>query len=543
MASSVALHRGLSAFAEHRWTEAFAALTEADGEGVLEGADLERLSTAALLLGHEDLGVDLATRAHEAFLDVGDAAGAARTAAWIGMYLLSQGDMARSGGWLARANRMVESSSGAESVEGLLRIPAGLGALYSGDAESAADAFAEAFTISDRRQDRDAMALAQLGLGQASIMLGQAEDGLALLDEVMVAITAGEVSPITSGIVYCSVIGSCHLAFDVRRAQEWTIALDRWCGARPDMVMFSGQCQAHRAELYRLHGAWADALESARVAAERVRRGDWTGAWGAWYQQAEVHRLRGEIDAAEKAYLRAAESGYPPQPGLALLRLAQGNVRLARTMIRQVAEETDPATRRQLLPAVAEIELAAGDVEAARRAADELIEGMPRSAKPLLRAVTAMCDGAVRLEEGNPRGALSSLRIAWACWKELEAPYEAARCRVLTARAWRALGDEASASMELDAARATFLELGAAPDVLAVDALSRQGPSVAHGPLTAREVEIMRLVAAGKSNRAIAGDLYLSEKTVERHLSNIFSKLGISSRAAATAYAYEHSLV
>jgi ATP/maltotriose-dependent transcriptional regulator MalT len=212
-------------------------------------------------------------------------------------------------------------------------------------------------------------------------------------------------------------------------------------------------------------------------------------------------------------------------------------------MIRQAAEEADPATRRQWLPAVVEIELAAGDVEAARLAADEMTEGMPREAKPLLRAVTALGDGAVRLAEGNPRGALSSLRTAWACWQELEAPYEAARCRVLTARAWRALGDEASASMELDAARAAFLELGAAPDVAAVDALSRRGPSAAVGPLTPREVEIVRLVAAGKSNRAVAGELYLSEKTVERHLSNIFSKLGITSRTAATAYAYEHALV
>ncbi|MBT2516845.1 hypothetical protein J7E29_05325 [Streptomyces sp. ISL-90] len=543
MASSVVLDRGRSAFAEHRWTDAFTALSEADGDGALEGADLERLSTTALLLGREELGVEFATRAHEAFLEVGDQEGAARSAAWIGMYLMGHGDMAQSGGWLARANRIAESGGGAESVEALLRIPAGLGALYSGDPEGAALAFAEAFTIGDRLHDRDAMALAHLGLGQAWIMLGHTDDGLRLLDEVMVSITAGEVSPVTSGIVYCSVIGSCHLAFDVRRAQEWTIALDRWCGARPDMVMYSGQCQAFRAELYRLHGAWADALESARVAVERVRRGDWTGAWGAWYQQGEVHRLRGEIDAAEKAYLRAAESGYPPQPGLALLRLAQGNVRIARSQIRQVSEEADPPTRRQLLPAVVEIELAAGDVEAARRAADELIEGMPRDAKPLLRAVAALCDGAVRLEEGNPRGALSSLRTAWACWQELEAPFEAARCRVLTARAWRALGDAASASMELDAARATFLDLGAAPDVAAVDALSRRGPSAASGPLTPREVEVLRLVAAGKTNRAIAGELYLSEKTVDRHLSNIFSKLGISSRTAATAYAYEHSLV
>jgi DNA-binding NarL/FixJ family response regulator len=309
------------------------------------------------------------------------------------------------------------------------------------------------------------------------------------------------------------------------------------------MVMFSGKCQAHRAELYCLHGAWTDALESARVAVEMVRHGDWNAEFSGWYLQGEVHRLRGEIEAADRAYLRAAQTGWPPQPGLALLRLAQGNVRLARSLIHPIVERADLATRHQLLPAVVEIELEAGDVEAARRAADELMTATPSDAKPLRRAVAVRSDGAVLLEEGEARAALSALRAAWSCWQEVDAPYDAARCRVLTARAWRALGDEASASMELDAARAVFVELGAAPDVLRVDGLSSAGSRALFGALTPREVEVVRLVAAGKTNRAIAGQLYLSEKTVDRHLSNVFAKLGVSSRAAATAYAYEHALM
>lgn len=545
MDSSTALDRGRSAFAEHRWLTAFEAMEAADGDGdgELEAADLERFSTAALLLGRDPVGIDIATRAHERFLDSDDPAGAARCAAWIGIFLTSKGDLARGGGWLARATRVAAGGRGAESAEGLARIPVGLGELFSGDPATAARTFSEAFAIGERFNDRDVMALAHLGLGQAEIRLGRTDVGLALLDDVMIAVTAGEISPVASGIVYCEVIGSCHLAFDVRRAQEWTVALDHWCGQRPEMVMFTGKCQAHRAELYCLHGAWTDALESARVAVELAERGDWNATFSGWYMQGEVHRLRGEVEPAETAYLRAAETGWPPQPGLALLRLAQGNVRSARSLIGPVAEQVDPATRQQLLPAIVEIELAAGDITAARQAADELAVATPSDAKPVRRAVAARSTGAVQLAEGDARGALGALRTAWMSWQEVDAPFEAARCRVLTALAWRSLGDEASASMELDAARAEFLELGATPDVLRVDALTRSGRPGRFGALTPRELEVVRLVAEGKTNRAIADLLYLSEKTVDRHLSNVFAKLGVSSRAAATAYAYEHSLI
>ncbi|RZS68814.1 LuxR family transcriptional regulator [Agromyces ramosus] len=543
MTGSTVLDRGRAAFDDHRWEAAFEAFTEADRDDRLGGPDLERLSTVALLLGREDEGIDLATRAHEAFLGIEDRAGAARCATWIGLYLGGKGDEARSSGWLARARRIAGTADGSATAEGLLLVAAALEALYSGEPAGAERTFAEAFAAADRVGDRDAMTLAQLGQGQALIMLGKPAPGLALLDEAMVAVTAGEVSPVASGVVYCSVIGTCHLAFDVRRAREWTIALERWCGERPDMVMFTGQCQAHRAALYSLHGAWSDAMAAARVAQERVRIGDWSGAFGAWYEEAEVHRLRGEFDAAERSYHRAGEGGYPPQPGLALLRLAQGRVRDARALVHAAIGEADPATRRQLLVAVVEIELAAGDAAAAREAADELTAAALDAAVPMVRALAARSDAAVRIEEGDAEGALDELRSAWRILQELDMPYDAARCRVLTARARRALADEDSASMELDAARAVFEELGAVPDVIAVDALSRRAPGAPPTPLTPREIEVVRLVAEGKTNRAIAGELYVSEKTVDRHLSNVFTKLGISSRAAATAYAYEHALI
>lgn len=540
MPTAVALDRGRTAFAEHRWGDAFAALTDADSERELPAGDLERLSTAAFLVGQPSVGIDAATRAHKGFLAIGDATGAARSAAWLGMSLMSMGDSpAKAAGWFARAGRVLEEKSEPSSVDGLLLIPVGLGALYGGDPEGAAQAFDNALAIGNRFHDPDLMGLAELGLGQAKIMRGTTSEGLALLDEAMVAVTAGEIAPLPSGIIYCGVIGTCHLAFDLHRAQEWTVALDRWCGARPDMVLFSGQCQTHRAQLYFMHGAWAEALGAARAAQKTARRGDRNATYGAWYQQGEIQRLRGKFDAAEESYRQASLSGYEPQPGLALLRLAQGKTQLALSIIR---DAVDPSTRRQLLPGLIEIEIAAGEVAAARRSSDELGALSNTGDMPMVQAIANQCEGAVLLEEGDARGALNRLRRAWALWQELDAPYEAARCRVLAARAHHELGDADSAVMEVEAARAVFAELGAGPALIDIDAWSRSKSDNAASPLTRRELEVLRLISRGKTNRAVAAELYLSEKTVARHLSNMYTKLGLPSRSAATAYAYEHGL-
>ena len=321
-------------------------------------------------------------------------------------------------------------------------------------------------------------------------------------------------------------------------------ALDRWCQAQPDLVPFSGQCRARRAELYVMHGAWSEALEAAQgFAQERLRLGDRDALFGAHYQQGEVERLRGDLDAAEQSYRRANESGYDPQPGLALLRLARGNARSAQSLIRRAAGDADPATRRRRLPAQVEIELAAGDVAAARACAEELTAVSRSSPMPIVRAVACQADGTVLLAEGDPADALRQLRRAWALWMDLDAPYEAARCRIASGRACRALGDDDSAAMEFEAARAVLLELGAGPELAALEAMSADRSAPVGSGLTPREVDIVRHVSTGMTNRQIAHQLFVSEKTVARHLSNIFTKLGLASRAAVTAYAYEHGLV
>jgi DNA-binding CsgD family transcriptional regulator len=538
-----ALHQGRQSYDRKAWADAFAQLSAADHDAPLESDDLERLAVSARLLGRDADGDALFERGHHERMNRGDTRGAARWALWLGMSLMDRGETARGGGWLARAKRLLDDSQQECVEQGFLLVPVALQALVGGDAATAHATFAQAAKIGDLYHEPDLMALGRLGLGQSSIMLGEITDGLALLDETMVAVTAGEVSPIISGIIYCAVIDACQEVFDLRRAREWTTALTRWCESQPDLVPFNGQCLVHRAEIMQLHGAWPDAVDAAQRARERFVQSRHPAVGAALYRLAELHRLRGGFADAEEAYRQASQWGHQTQPGLAQLRLAQGQVDAAQAAIRLALHETQaPMLRPRLLAAHVEIMLAAKDVNAARAAADDLSEIADQVGAPLLRAMAAYTKGSVLLAVGHARDALAALRQAWTAWHELDAPYETARTRVLIGLTCRALGDEDTARMEFDAAAWIFDQLGAAPDVARAEALAHRAAKP-QGGLTARETQVLRHVASGKTNRAIAAELFLSEKTVARHVSNIFTKLGLSSRAAATAYAYEHDLV
>jgi DNA-binding CsgD family transcriptional regulator len=530
---------GREAFARRAWGEAFDALDAADRRDPLDLDDLERLATAAYLIGRDD--ADLWARTFHECARLGDASRAARCAFVLCFGLFSRGEGARAAGWLARAQKALAGDAAEGSGQGYVLVFAGLEQLQSGEPEMALASFEQVAACGERFGDRDLATLGALGHGQSLVALGRTAEGAADLDEAIVAISADEVSPVVTGIVYCAAIETCQLAFDLRRAQEWTTALDRWCDAQPDLVPFRGQCLVHRSQILQLHGAWNDASDEAQRAFELLAGGPAAGL--ALYQQGELHRVQGQRDAAERAYRDAHRAGREPQPGLALLRLAQGRVVAALGAIRRVVGEARGAVARAaVLGPDVEIRLAAGDVAGARASADELSAIALDLGATLVQAAAAQATGAVLLAEGEAGSALDTLRRAWAGWHGLDAPYEAARVRVLVGLACRALGDEEGAAMELDAARWVFDQLGAVPDLARVTDLARPTPGSPPAPLTAREAEVVRLVARGRTNREIAAELFISDRTVARHLSNIFAKLGLSSRAAATAWAYEHGL-
>ena len=537
------LERGREAYAARAWGTARESLSSADRATPLAAEDLELVATAAYMLGREDDYLRALERAHQGYLDGGEIPRAVRCAFWIGITFAFRGESAQASGWLGGAQRLLEREERDIVERGYLLMPLVFQHEAAGDYAAAADVAGEAAAIAERFRDWDGFALALHAQGQMLIQAGRVTEGLALLDEAMVTVTTRELSPIATGLVYCAVILACQEVYEVRRAQEWTAALTQWCEQQPDLVAFTGRCLVHRAEILQLKGEWQDALEEARRAGARLAESYNRAAAGeAFYRQGELHRLSGDVFAAEEGYREASRYGREPQPGLALLRLAQGRADAASAAIRRaLGEAGDPLSRAALLPAAVEIMLAIGELEEARSAAGELEGIAERLGSTVLAAAVAHNQGAVALAAGDAQEALVFLRRACLLWRELDAPYEEARTRMLVGQACRVLGDGDSAALELDAARDAFERLGAAQDAAHVEALAR-GTAETHG-LTRRELEVLRFVASGKSNKEIAAALVLSERTVDRHVSNIFSKLRVSSRAAATAYAYQYRLV
>jgi DNA-binding CsgD family transcriptional regulator len=546
VATSCELEKGRQAFDREDWAAAYACLKAADAEEPLSPEHLDRLATAAYLIGEDLASVEARTRAHSAFLDRGDAISAAASALWLAFIMMERpAQRAQAAGWIARARRLITEANQPCVEEGWLLCASARQLVLDGDFASASRAFARAAEMGAQFRSPDLTALARHGEGRTLLALNRPGEGFTLLDEVMVAVTGGELAPIVSGAIYCSVISACHGLFDLRRAQEWTLAFQHWCASHPDVVVFRGQCLIRRSELMQLHGAWPDALDEARRACERFAISDGhPEAGAAHYRLAELSRLRGDFNAAEEGYRLASQAGRNPNPGLALLRLAQGQTEAADTAIRLALRQVrDPGSRVHLLAAAVEIMLATGDLSAARAASDDLTDAAGHLDAPFLHAVASQASGALALAEGQAEAALDSLRLACSSWQELDAPYELAQVRVLVGLAYRQLRDHDGAQLEFDAALEVFERLGARTDAGRVASLVAPVEVTAAGGLTGREVEVLRLIATGATNRSIATRLCISEKTVARHVSNIFTKLDLSSRAAATAYAYEHKLV
>lgn len=508
----------------------------------LAADDLQVWATAAYLLGHVDAAVDAEARAHQLHLNDGDVQAAVRCGFWAAFMLLSRGDMAQAGGWFGRCARIIERLPEEAVERGYLVVSDAfrLAAVEQRWVEAHAVA-ARAVEIGRRASDGDLEALGLNIAGRSLIGARRADEGMALLDEAMVAVVSGELSPMVAGTVYCSLIEACEEIAEWRRAREWTDALTKWCDRQQGMVTFTGQCLTHRAHVLRLRGDYQAAADAAHSAWERfASASDERLSGGALYESGEVSRIRGDLVRAEEAYRRAGDQGHDPQPGLALLRLAQGRTDVAAASMRRLdAEWTSPIARIRILPAYVKVMLAAGDVPAASGAAAELAELAATYRTDSLRAEADGAQGAVLLVGGDVETALVHLRRAIEAWRSLDAPYETARTRILVARACRALGDADTAMLELDAALRVLTDLGVS--VHDLDRSVSREPDRHYG-LTPRELGVLRLVATGMTNQAIAHELHVAVKTVDRHVANILTKLGVPTRTAATAFAYEHDL-
>lgn len=531
--------QGRDAFRRRAWEEAFDLLSRADAARSLDGEDLEALGDAADGAGRDEDGRAARERAYAVYLQAGDPRRAARVA-WRLFYDYARtGRRAIAGGWLGRAKRLLEGH--ADSPEhGLLLLVDAEAAHGAGDLAAAAEQAERARDYGRRFSDRDLEALGTQALGRILIDRAEISEGLARLDEAMLAAARGELGPDATGWTYCSVIAACHQLGDLQRAAEWTAALSQWCEEKPFSV-YPGLCRVHQAQILELGGAWTQAEEEAQRACEAGPE----AAGGGCYEIGEIRRRVGDLEGAEDAFRRADELGHDPQPGLALLRLAQGRVEAAAAAIRRAlsAESGSRLARAKLLPAQVQIGLADGDLQAAEAAADELADIAEQYGSSGLRAAAFTARGRLQLAQQDAVGASRSLRQALRQWQELHVPYEVATTRLLLGLTYRTAGDEEAAASSFQAAAAIFEKLGAAVDARqSVDLLGAREAAFVPGGLTHREVEVLRLVAAGKTNKDIVAELHLSPRTVAHHLDSIFTKLGLSSRAAATAYAYEHGL-
>jgi ATP/maltotriose-dependent transcriptional regulator MalT len=533
------LERARQAYERRDWATAYDQLSVmAD----LDTVDLLKLATAAYLAGDNDASVRALQRGYQVAVDGGDTLQAVRFAFWLGLVLAVRGEVAVAGGWAARAQRLLADEPADVVERGYLLIHDFFRCLDRQDFAGAVRAGAEITEIGGRFGEPDLLAQGLVCQGRTLMYAGRVPEGLALLDEAMVAVAAGELSPIFAGNVYCAMIEACQEVLDFGRASAWTTELTRWCDTQPALVPFTGQLAVHRGQILRLRGAFGEALAEYEGACRRYAASGAEAAAGfAMSESGDVLRIRGAYPRAETCYEQASGYGYEPQPGLALLWLARGRLPAAGAAVRRLLAETQgPVQRSRMLPAAVEVLVATDSGDEAEAAAAELTKIAEDFGCSGLRAMAAYCAGLVALASGDADRALPQARQARQLWSDLQAPYEVARARVLVGRAFRDLGDEDSATAELTGALRTFADLGASACRQEVEKLlGRNVP----GGLTQRELEVLRLVAAGNSNNVIAQQLVLSEKTVARHLSNIFVKLEVPSRTAAVAYAREHDLL
>jgi DNA-binding CsgD family transcriptional regulator len=524
-----------------RWLRACQEYAAADRATRLTVEDLESWAEAAQVIGRIDEAMAVLTRCFELRAEAGDIHGATRATYWLwSAHVFARGEFAIAAGWVERARTLAEERGSGEY--GWLLIPRAYGCIGRGDYATAEGLLHRAAELGLGRGDIDLITIATTMRGRASLKLGSLENGLALLDEAMIRILTRTTSPRATSVMYCAAIGSCYEVQEIARAAEWSVALDQWLGTLPQLGgAYFGNCRIYRAILMRLRGDWSRAEAELEQTCHDLAVDGQLVAGHAWYELGELRRLQGQ-PGVEEAFEHATAFGHVAQPGLALYRLSQGNEQAAGAGLRRVlAERKLAGDRLVLLPAAVEVCLAAGRIDEAKDVIIELEKTAQTYPTTATRAILDAARGAVALSEDRPADALARLREASDRWRELDAPYETAQVGVRIGEGCRALSDEEGALMEFRAALATFERLGARPDASRVRGLL-SGQNAHLAVLSPREIEVLRLIVRGRTNAEIAAQLFLSERTIHRHVSNILTKLDVRSRTSAATYAVQHGL-
>ena len=545
MTGNDTLQTAREAYGRGAWADATDLFLRADAERQLDIEDLDRLVWSAGIAARDQEMLAALGRLYEHHLAGQNDESCARAAFWSGLRHMMIGEVGLGAGWLQRASKHAEETSPDCVQRGYLLLPQVFMHRSKGEYEAAIEFADKAIVFGESAGDPDLVALAGSLKGGLLFRLGRIDDGYAPIDEAMVLAKGERLSPLVCGVVYCEIVASCCRVFEMVRAREWTEILNDWCQRNPQAKAFSGVCQVHRAEVLQLEGNWREALAEAEYAGDGLKgTTEQTAMATAAYRRGEILRLRGDFASADAEYRRAAEIAIEPQPGLALLRLAQGRGEDAATMIRRALDTSAEMPRKMaLLPAGVEIFISRGDLNAAMRLCVEMTGIAELFGTEILARVADQCSGSLALARGDFAGAIAAIGRARRFWSRFGAPYLAARLRLDVARACQELGDIEGADTEMDAAQKVFGELGAEPDLERLRALRGRSVNTAAEVLSAREREVMALIADGRSNRVIAAELGLSPKTVNRHVENIFDKLAVSSRAAAVAKALKTGVI
>lgn len=533
--------RARRAHADHDWATAYDLLKGETPYADMPEEDLVALADAAWWVGDLDTCIAARERLYEIYSDAGNSARAAMEALSVALRLGDKGEEALAAGWRARAYRLAADEPGS-LVAGYLVSLESDNAFHAGALDECVSKARAAREIGTKQGDPTLVAWCTHLEGLGLLKQGHVTAGWGALDESMVAISSGDIHPMWAGLMHCGMLLACDLMADSRRGWQWVKATERWLKDLPGAVLYPGVCRIHKVRFMQLNGGWPEAeAEAWRACEELMQVHVYTAARG-YYEIAEIKRLRGDYEAAFELYQRAHELGFDPQPGLAQLRLAQGRLDAARAGMRRVLDSIqDEPSRAALLPHAVEIALVSGELEEARSFTAELSSIAERYASPGMRACAAVARGRVALVEGDAPAALRDLQQAVNAWIQIDCPYELARTRLLLAEAYRLLDDAEGSSMEVEAARSVFERLGADPDLRRTHEMVGGRPNASG--LSDREVEVLRLITDGRSNKEISAALVISENTVARHIANIFSKIGVTSRAAAASFALKHDLV